>query len=492
MNPSDAPHPFLLDASDGDPYAVGAEHSADFARLRRLMRLGLALWLGLGIPNDVLVSRTFADVTLADLAVPRVASFLVLVACYLGLGGGDRPAPLSELRVRVSEIAAFVTANAAQGVFAVYNHGLSSVAVNFASCVVLAHGIALPRHWRAGALTRAATALAYPAALFTWGTITGRIDGQWEDVAVRTIFLQGQWLLFVTWLLVVAGGHASWHVRRQAFEARQVGRYQLKRKLGQGGMGEVWLAWHAGLKRDVALKLLRGLRVDEGSRRRFETEVAVLRRLTHPNTVRVYDQGAIEGGLWYFAMEYLDGQTLASLVDASGPLPPHRAVRLTLQAARGMAEVHRQAIVHRDLTPDNLLVTHVDGDDDFLKVLDFGLAHVGGAPHTLIEGLGSAWYAPPEQMDGRPVDVRADVYALGAVLYFLLTGRSPHEGPGGGDMARDLVEGRMDWPETIPDGLQPILRRCLAPLPDDRYPHAEALAQALRGVANELPKTAQR
>src|SRR5690606_13053594 len=154
----------------------------------------------------------------------------------------------------------------------------------------------------------------------------------------------------------------------------------------RGGMGEVWAAWHKGLGREVAVKMLRleggpqGLESDPVAVERFRREVRATSELSHPNPVRVFDYGATEDGILYYAMELLEGENLRSLVRREGPLPPARAVHLVSQAARALAEAHRKGIVHRDVKPENVFVVDAGGERDFVKVLDFGIAKVLGAP----------------------------------------------------------------------------------------------------------------
>src|SRR5262249_2757478 len=157
-----------------------------------------------------------------------------------------------------------------------------------------------------------------------------------------------------------------------------LGRYKLKTRIGEGGMGEVWVAYHNGLKRDVAVKILRNDDDDDADATqavtRFEREVRATTELTHPNTVRLYDYGVTDDGLCYYVMELLSGENLESLAARDAPLPSARAIHLLLQAARALAEAHARGIVHRDVKPANIFVTNAGGEDDFVKVLDFGIA----------------------------------------------------------------------------------------------------------------------
>jgi serine/threonine-protein kinase len=218
--------------------------------------------------------------------------------------------------------------------------------------------------------------------------------------------------------------------------------------------------------------------------------------LRHPNTVRVLDYGVTPDGLWFYAMELLEGETLATLVARRGRLPPARAVTLGLQAARALAEAHAAWIVHRDIKPENLFVARMGGEEDVIKVLDFGIVKVvsGERPETLTqEGntLGTPLFMSPEQVAGRDVDARSDLYSLGATLYFALTGRPPFEAPLVSALLMAHLSKMPARPsELVPGGLSPALEtvvlRCLEKAPEDRHASAAALAEALAATMTEL------
>ncbi len=281
---------------------------------------------------------------------------------------------------------------------------------------------------------------------------------------------------------------------RRAFEAErqaeQFGQYTLKRKLGEGGMGEVWLAEHGPLKRPCAVKLLRpDVAAHPVTAARFTREVRAATGLTHVNTVRVYDYGRARNGSFYYVMEYLDGPTLEVLVRSSGPLPPGRVVYLLRQVCGALAEAHAAGLVHRDLKPANLIVAQLGGQRDVAKLLDFGLvedlsAAIGDRLTRTGTVLGTPAYMSPEQAAGESaVDARSDIYSLGALAFFALTGRPPFQGRTLGpilaahrdEVAPPVTHIRPD----VPADLSAVVARCLAKSPNDRYQSASELDRAL-------------
>ncbi len=239
--------------------------------------------------------------------------------------------------------------------------------------------------------------------------------------------------------------------------ARLMGRYRLIRRLGQGGMGEVHLAYHASLRRPCAVKILKEGIADATAMARFEREAEAASRLRHPNTIAVFDFGRTAAGQPYYVMEFLDGSDLAQLVRREGLLPPDRAVYLLEQIAGSLAEAHSLDMIHRDVKPGNLFITTMGGAGDFVKVLDFGLVKGVDLGPDLTRPdafMGTPRYMAPEALCGQPVDARADVYALGTVAYFMLCGEPPFSS---GDAYLDVYRQIHDPPPPISSRRDPSL-----------------------------------
>jgi serine/threonine-protein kinase len=288
------------------------------------------------------------------------------------------------------------------------------------------------------------------------------------------------------------GTHIINTLRVEAFKARQMGQYHLKERLGAGGMGEVYLAEHSLLKRPCAIKLIRPSSQDDPTAiARFEREVRTTARLSHWNTVNIYDYGHTDDGTFYYVMEYLPGLSLAELVQQHGPLPAARAIHLLRQTCRALHEAHTAGLVHRDIKPANIFAARLGGVCDVAKLLDFGLvrhtAEDSGRENSPAGSFsGSPLYMPPEQVTaGNESDVRSDIYSLGATAYYLLTGRAPFHGSTIVEVmlahARTPVVPLSQVRPGVPADLEQIVVKCLAKQPADRFPDAQSLEQALAG-----------
>ncbi len=298
-------------------------------------------------------------------------------------------------------------------------------------------------------------------------------------------------------------GRMSYGLSVAASEHSEVGAYRLVRKIGQGAAGEVWLARHRLLARPAAIKTVRSEEITRGSHtdalHRLEREAQLVARLTSLHTVTVYDYGFSREGFFYCVMELLEGANLRTFVEQNGPLAPREAVQVALEVCESLAEAHRLGLVHRDLKPENLFRARIGLREDFTKVLDFGLAGFktgrGEKARSLewatLRASGTPGYLPPELVTGGQIDHRADLYQLGCVMYFLLTGETL--------FARASVEEatRAHLDETppplaemgaraVPPALEGVILRCLAKRPEDRFDSAVDLEDALGAIADDL------
>jgi eukaryotic-like serine/threonine-protein kinase len=280
----------------------------------------------------------------------------------------------------------------------------------------------------------------------------------------------------------------------------RLGLYTLEAKIGEGGMGAVYRARHPWLVGPAAIKLLPRDRAGADAVARFQREVQRTRRLLHPNIVSIFDTGRTSDGVHYYAMEYLDGLSLAELVAHDGPLPPGRVVHVLRQACRALAEAHAAGLVHRDVKPANLHLGRRGGVPDQLKVLDFGLSEeLGAGPRASGTAasaggfVGTPHYAAPEAVT-RPdtVDGRTDLYSLGAVAYFLLTGTPVFDGETMLEvcsrhllMAPEPPSVRLGAP--VPTALEALVLACLEKQPQRRPASAAALERALANLPGLIP-----
>ena len=360
--------------------------------------------------------------------------------------------------------------------------------------LIFTYALYVPNTWRrASVVIGAMAALAIGVQLATW-VFAEEVR---QLISQKPGFLR--MMMEVPMILVIAGIIAIWGVRtintlrRQAFEARQLGQYKLKERLGAGGMGEVYLAEHVLLKRPCALKLIHAERTGNPMNlARFEREVQATATLSHWNTVEIFDYGRTDDGTFYYVMEYLPGLNLHQLVDMFGPMPAERAIHFLMQTCDALSEAHATGLVHRDIKPGNIFAAHRGGIYDVAKLLDFGLVKPIadlGSPDVTQEGMiaGSPLFMAPEQATGDKVDARSDIYSLGALAYFLVTGRPPFEDE---LPIRILMAhaGKQPMPpsqvrSSVPADLERVILKCLAKSPADRYDSAKSLRSALSECA---------
>jgi len=352
---------------------------------------------------------------------------------------------------------------------------------------VVARAIVIPSSMRRtlviSLIAFAAPLAVTPHALFATGLVTLR-EGVYMTIGAA---------IYAS-MAITAAAVASrilFDLRGEVRRVQRLGQYLLEHKIGEGGMGVVYLARHAMLRRPTAVKLLSPGRTSDSDLRRFEREVRLTAKLTHPNTVAVYDYGRTPHGVFYYAMEFLDGITLEQLVADDGPQPPARVAHILSQACGALSEAHKAGLIHRDVKPANIMLCERGGVPDVVKVLDFGLVkrletddgHVTASTTDAVQG--TPHYLSPEAIENpKSVEGRSDLYALGAVGYYLLTGKPVFE-------ARNLVticsKHLTDKPmppserlgKPVPEPLENAILSCLAKSPDDRPEDAAALGAVL-------------
>jgi eukaryotic-like serine/threonine-protein kinase len=362
------------------------------------------------------------------------------------------------------------------------------------SAWVLIFGMAVPANW-----SKATAA----ALLSAWMTGVGLLLNIWLlDVPVPTPAQIAIWMvpptIFATIAILLSRLMYQMGIRMS--REMELGSYELIEKLGSGGMGEVWRARHRMLAREAAIKLIAPREVNKNSaeamsvvRMRFEREAKATAGLRSPHTVTIFDYGMTENGALYYVMEIVNGIDLETLVERFGPVPAGRVIWLLRQICRSLEEAHAAGLTHRDIKPRNIMVGQSGVDSDFAKVLDFGLVKAiedAESAKLTREGMttGTPAYMAPELAIGSAnVDARADLYAVGCVGYWLLTGKTVFEAPSGMAMALAHVQNEPIAPSQrtelpVPPELDELLLACLAKDPAARPPSARALRAKLEAT----------
>ena len=316
----------------------------------------------------------------------------------------------------------------------------------------------------------------------------------------------GTFLSTVAWsgvavAISTVGSDVIFGLRAEADRIRRLGQYTLEEKIGEGGMGSVYRASHAMLRRPTAIKLLPPEKTGADSIRRFEREVQLTARLSHPNTIAIFDYGRTPDGVFYYAMEYLEGLNLEEIVRREGPQDPGRVIHILRQVVGALSEAHETGLIHRDIKPANIILCQRGGMPDVAKVVDFGLVKpivtteaeatiMGTSQHFL---TGTPMYMAPEAIKGEQfVDGRSDLYALGAVGHFLLTGSPIFSA----DNVVEIVAHHLHTIPTppsqyggraVPPDLEAVLMQCLAKDPGARFRTARELAHQLGACAEATP-----
>lgn len=324
-----------------------------------------------------------------------------------------------------------------------------------------------------------------------WGIVVGNLP---SEVALEVLVLRAL-TVGAAAVITAFGSYRYERIVVLEAEARALGQYQLGKRLGSGGMGEVYLAEHRLLRRPVAIKLVSPEQAGSVEAvARFEREVQATAQLSHPNTVQVFDYGRADDGTFYCVMEFLPGEALDTIVERDGAMSPGRAVRVVSQLCGALAEAHARGLVHRDVKPSNVMLCERGGVPDVAKLLDFGLviARRGASADARLTSagvvVGTPEFMAPEQCgdDDAAIGPASDIYALGALTYYLLAGRSPFAGRGAMQMLAAHLYEAPEPPSTYASGIAPALDaailRCLAKASADRFPNTVSLAAALNAA----------
>ena len=359
--------------------------------------------------------------------------------------------------------------------------------------LIFTYALLIPNSWQRALTMMIPMAIAPVATIWIASWVSPTIDKVMSTGKFQTVLLEAAMEMILTLTIATWGVKTIRSLRTAAFEARQLGHYKLRRLLGKGGMGEVHLAEHMLLKRPCAIKLIRPeMAGNPETLSRFEREVRSTAKLTHWNTIEIYDFGMSEDGTFYYVMEYLPGMNLDQLVVKHGPLSSERVVFLLKQICEALSEAHGHGLVHRDIKPANIFAAKRGDVYDVVKLLDFGLVRteqVEVDTKLTQEGriAGSPLFMAPEQASGDNTDARSDIYSLGCVAYYLLSGEPPftaenpvklilahaHETP------QPLTEIKPD----LPSDLAAIVMKCLEKDPDDRFDSVDELHDALEMTA---------
>jgi serine/threonine-protein kinase len=439
---------------------------------------------------------------------------IVLALVVAALAGGSRLSLQSIMNVGVAFEVVAAYAIAAATYWGVYRgleyepRHLAIFGLSFVAPWIMFYTIVIPNPPRKALWAATLAATAVPVALL----LTMRYGGTSITLTVGTFVST----VIVPYGIIVVtayiGAQVVYRLGRAVQQAREMGSYRLIERLSSGGMGEVWRADHRMLARPAAVKFVRqdvlgGIGAEKRQRTlgRFKREARATALMRSPHTIELYDFGVTDDGTFYYVMELLDGFDLETLVQRFGPLPAERAIHLLRQACDSLAEAHASALIHRDIKPANIYVCRFGGTVDFVKVLDFGLVK-GRQADALFDADvtgehmagGTPPYMAPEQAGGaEDIDARADIYAVGCVAYWLLTGKLVFEGRTAVELMAHHIQTAPVAPSErteseIPTALDEVILACLEKDPDRRPQSARDLSQLLAACDTAAPWTEQR
>jgi serine/threonine-protein kinase len=462
---------------------------------RRFMKMSVLAWTAF-VVTDIVAARVH-DASLAYLVALRLTGTGFGLVLYLACSSKRlSPRLLSAFEIGSTPIAGLLVS-----LGALPCGGVDSPLALGVAMVAVTRGV-LPSPWCRTLPAALGAALTFPATMIVAASVFPTIAEQLGDPRRQWMFAQTNLFLVLGAFVAGAGSHLLWSAKEQLHQARRLGQYRLVARIGTGGMGEVWMARQMPLNRRVALKILKERSLnDPTALRRFRREAEAASSLQHAHTIRVFDFGASDDGVFFIAMELLDGLDLEAIVDRLGPLPAARVVFLARQICDSLAEAHARGIIHCDLKPANLFVTQVGDNHDYAKVLDFGLARssVGDNCSTVDSMRGTPAFMPPEIVKGESPTSESDVYSMGAVLYWMVTGSPVFRGSSFHESVLAHVEKTVESPserlgDNVPADLEAVILRCLSKARGDRYASAKDLEAALAGCscANQWDATAAR
>jgi serine/threonine-protein kinase len=447
------------------------QFAAEVMRARSILAVAFVLWLVTGVPIDVFTYDAIGTGSLAFVLAVRLGASVFHAVVLALLFRMPSPRVATALIVSVFPVSALAIT-----LIATHLGGIASPYAIVLCVGILVQVTAAPGPWRRGALIAGVTVGVYPLGMLIASRFDPAIAAQLHDPGARVYFIVFTAVLGAGAIVVAWAGHVLWSLRRSVFESRNLGRYRLLRRIGKGGMGEVWRAQDRALRREVALKIASP---EHGrhpaSIARFEREIQATADIAHPNVIRIHDWGVTDDGVWYYAMDLLHGCDLATLVRQTGPLPGALVAQLGSGVASGLAEAHRRGVVHRDIKPGNLFVVAPEREPERLELLDFGIARVDADSELTQQGavVGTPGFMAPEVLAGAPGGVAADIYGLGATLYYALTGVSPRD-------AKHLPPSAIVG--GVPLELDDVIVRALDAEPSRRPANADELRDALAAV----------
>jgi eukaryotic-like serine/threonine-protein kinase len=404
------------------------QHAVEILRARGVIAIACALWLACGFGLDLTLHGTIGSGSLWFVVVVRLATsaWHAFVLAMLYKDPMPHPRVTNPLVISI-----FPVSSIGLTLIATHMGGIASPYVTGTFVIIMVEALATPGPWQRGALLSGLTCAIWPAGLLLAALVDPQIAAQLDDPAAVAVFITHVAVLAAGAIVVSWGGHIVWTLRRSVFESRSIGRYRLIRRIGKGGMGEVWRAHDKALRRDVALKILSPEHGRNPSAiARFEREIQATAELDHPHIVRIHDWGVTDDGVWFYAMDLLEGVDLSTLVKRNGALPPALVVHLGTQAASALAEAHARGVVHRDVKPANLFVVAPQpGELEKVKLLDFGVARLDNDEGLTNAGavVGTPGFIAPEVFAGGSASVASDCYGLAATLYYALTGKTPRD-----------------------------------------------------------------